>query len=261
MGKFFLFLLYATLLSADIARYSPDYTPENSITSHIKASGREVSASFQKMMVKVREGQVRDPYKKAVLLIHGLNSSPKDWHMLIDDLKNETFEVYTIYLSYWEENGFNKSVKKIQDKARAILETHATLNVVGHSLGGVAATEAVNQLGLDKRRVKCLITVNSPLNGTTVLNGFTRLFIPAHLVEVLTYQGDFVTRLQSDSLDTKRAGVRIYHTATESDHLVRDISTCFLPHYDEGIVVRGQGHLSTLNCPTVRRKILEWLNL
>lgn len=262
MNRFFCLLLLSTsfLSAGEIIPYSPQgYTPKNSLTSHFIAGGREVSALVQKMRAHVQEEPEKNTSKKAVLLIHGLNSSPKDWHLVIQDLKTDDYEVYTIYLSYWKKDGFATSVEKIQEKALAILQNHGTLDIIGHSLGGVAAVQAVNELGIQQRQVSRLITVNSPLNGTTVMNRLTRLFIPNHLIEVLSYEGPFVQNLREQSLQTHQAGVRFFHTAAESDHLVRGVNACFLPQFEEGVVVTDEGHLSTLNSKEVREKIKEWL--
>ncbi len=253
-------LLFTSIAAGELALYRPGgYTPKNSLSSHFIAGGKEFSAFVQKMSAHVKEAPAKDPNKKAVLLVHGLNSSPKDWHNLFKDLQAEGYEVYTIYLSYWKPDGFTQSVQKIQDKVLAILKVHPSVDIIGHSLGGLASVQAVNQLGIHQKQITRLITINSPLNGTTVMNRFTRLFIPDHLIEVLTYDCAFTNQLRQQSLETGKAGVRFFHTATESDHLVRDLDTCFLPQFEEGVVITEEGHLSTLNSPSVRSKILEWL--
>ena len=253
-----LLLLFTRVLYGEVIPYA-DYTPKNSLSSHWTAAKKEFVAFVQKMSAKVKEEPVKNITKPAVLLVHGLNSSPKDWHMLFADLKTQGYEVYTIYLSYWKKDGFNESVLKIQEKVLTILQNHPTVDIIGHSLGGLASVQAVNQLGPQQAQVSRLITVNSPLNGTTILNGFTALFIPDHLVEVLTHDGAFAKQMREQSLATAKSGVRFYHTAAESDHLVREINDCFLPQFQEGVVVTDEGHLSTLNCSSVREKILEWL--
>lgn len=251
-------LLTTSILSAEVIPYST-YTPTNSLSAHLIAGKKEFVAFVQKMSAKVKEEPVKNISKRAVLLVHGLNSSPKDWHELFADLKAEGYEVYTIYLSYWKKDGFNESVLKIQEKTLAILQNHPTVDIIGHSLGGVAAVQAVNQLGAQQRQVTRLITINSPLNGTTIMNRFTALIIPDHLVEVLTHNGPFVQTLREQSLTAAKSGVRFYHTAAESDHLVREIDACFLPRFEDAVVVTEEGHLSTLNCGSVREKILQWL--
>jgi triacylglycerol esterase/lipase EstA (alpha/beta hydrolase family) len=254
--RFFLLLLLSSV-SINATESISSYQQKSGFKTHCTAASKEIPALIKKLFMRVDEPKTRDPEREAVLLIHGLNASSSDWYLLAPEMRQAGLEVYTIDLAYFfPKNGYEKSVQKILKKANQILQTHDTLSIVGHSLGGVAALDTVNRLD---GRVKKLITVNSPLNGTTMSNRVTNLVLPRHLSHVFKCNGPFCQNLLSEAQKSQQKGVKTYHIATENDHLVPGVKTCFLPHFEAGLVIHGSGHLSTLNEPLVRRQLIEWL--
>ncbi len=260
MKKYILLFYFLSLNCAFAAPSVENYQRQSTATSHIKAAGNEISA-FSKKWFQTLPNNAPDPTKPAVLLVHGLWASPSDWKFLVNDLNQQGYDVYTISVSYMKKDGFCRGVNQIQTLAKEILETHTRLDFIGHSLGGVAVVNAVNDLREIKSQIKHVITINSPLNGTTLMNAFTRFFLPSHLREILTCNSPFTQQLRRNSIKSHEEGVLFFHTATESDHLVNGLKTCFLPQFQEGIIVSAEGHLSTLNNPHVRKKVIEWLSV
>ena len=69
----------------------------------------------------------------------------------------------------------------------------------------------------DLQKLRHQWLINSPLKGTTVMKPSARLFLPQHLIDVFIYDCDFVKKLREQSIETKKAGVHFFHTATEAD--------------------------------------------
>lgn len=239
------------------ACYSHDY--QSSFLEHAQASGKEISAvSTVFFKTPLKEGP-HDPSKPAVLLVHGLSASPKHWHLAIPKLETAGFDVYFVRLHYGKPDGFAKGVAEIERMAKEIFKDHEVVHLIGHSLGGVAVIEAGYALQQEGYPIKKVVTINSPLRGTKMMNSATKIAFPTHLIEVLEPDALFLKALSKKGKTLWMNNTEIFHIAVETDHLVPGVDCCFLPHCKEKLILKGCGHLSTLNERYVHEKLVTWL--
>jgi pimeloyl-ACP methyl ester carboxylesterase len=239
--------------------YTFSYEHESTFFEHCRGVKKEFSAIGEVFFkAKVKESE-HDPKKPAVLLVHGLSASPKHWHRTIPELEKAGFDVYYVYVQYGKPDGFKKSIDKIKNVATSIFKEHKTLHLVGHSLGGVASIEVAYLLQQEGYPIKKVVTINSPLKGTFMMNGLTQLAFPPHLVEILKPSTVFQKELSEKGKKLFESKVDIFHVATETDHLVPGVDTCFLNHCKDKMILKGTGHLSAINESILHKKLIDWL--
>ncbi len=250
LKAFLLFILSSTLFS---------YEYQSTFFEHCRGLKKEVSAIGSILFYASVKEPIHDASKPAVLLVHGLSASPKHWHLVIPELEKAGFDVYTVYVNYRKPDGFKKSVERIREVATFIFKDHATVHLVGHSLGGVASVEAAFSLQNEGFPLKKIVTINSPLKGSHIVNSITKIALPSHLIDVLDpnspYQREFAEKGKS-LFENKTA---LFHIATETDHLVPGVSSCFFNQCTDKMILKGSGHLSALNEPQVHQRLITWL--
>lgn len=232
---------------------------QSTFFDHATASGKEITAFSSVLFKEPLKERSHDPSKPAVLLVHGLSASPKHWHVAVPELEKAGFDVYFVRLHYGKPDGFAKGVAEIERKAKEIFNDHETVHLLGHSLGGVAVIEAAYALQQEGYLIQKIVTINSPLKGTKMMNYATKIAFPTHLIDVLEPEAPFLKALSKKGKALWLGNTKIFHIAAETDHLVPGVDCCFLDHCNEKLILKGCGHLSTLNERYVHNKLITWL--
>ncbi|GLK88446.1 esterase/lipase family protein [Pseudomonas turukhanskensis] len=107
-----------------------------------------------------------DPNKEPIFLVHGINSSPRNWQELVANLDTERFQL----LLYHFPSGvpLNNSAYMLSLGLRDVQRRlkPARFHVMAHSMGGLVARRALQMLNADDSRNLCLfITLATPWNG------------------------------------------------------------------------------------------------
>ena len=139
-----------------------------------------LNTSFELVYEPVQES------REAILLIHGLASSPKIYDDVVNDivLTNQPYKVYALgYPS-------SKSVDENSDELIQHIQLHSnefdTLHIVGHSLGGMIAQQALYKSYLDNERtpgkysyldkIDKVVLIGVPNEGTPIIKTYENLF-------------------------------------------------------------------------------------
>lgn len=106
------------------------------------------------------------PDKEPVLLIHGIFRKQAVFDRMAVHLQQQGWDVYRFDL---KPNNATKGLDELAHQIADYVETHFKLsqkiNLVGLSMGGLVSRYYVQRLG-GVKRVKRLITISSPHNGT-----------------------------------------------------------------------------------------------
>lgn len=108
----------------------------------------------------------RDKHKEPIVLVHGINASPRDWQALAASIDLERYQL----VLYHFPSGLplNNSAYMLSVGIRDLQLRHAParLHVFAHSMGGLVARRAVQLLSEDDNQRLCLfITLSTPWAG------------------------------------------------------------------------------------------------
>ena len=113
-----------------------------------------------------------------IVMVHGLNSSSKEFHGLYCFLKRKKYKKYQLLaINYPDSLGFVKNmnvVPKAIDSLLFMMEKNLIIStkvdLIGHSMGGIMSRLYVQGEACDRKDVNRLITCNTPHSGSPVAN-------------------------------------------------------------------------------------------
>ncbi len=113
-----------------------------------------------------------------VVMVHGLNSSRKEFRALNFFLKRKKYKKFQLNsFNYTDSLGFARNrnvVPKAIDSLLGLMEKNMVLtskvDLVGHSMGGIMSRLYVQGVGNERKDVNRLITCNTPHSGSPVAN-------------------------------------------------------------------------------------------
>ena len=111
--------------------------------------------------------------ERPVLMIYGFMSTRRTFAVLEHRLRRDGYCVWSInlggLLDAFNTHGIHRSAELVHRKVERMYArfTLGPLTIIGHSKGGLIGTDYVKRLG-GSLRVKNLITLGTPLNGTPV---------------------------------------------------------------------------------------------
>jgi pimeloyl-ACP methyl ester carboxylesterase len=107
-----------------------------------------------------------DDDKEPVLMVHGINSSPRDWAYLASTLDTERYQ--PVLFHYPGGSPLDNNAYMLSVGIRDMQLRHATerMHVVAHSMGGLVARRALQLLNQDYHPPVCLfVTLSTPWGG------------------------------------------------------------------------------------------------
>lgn len=188
-----------------------------------------------------------------VLLVHGYMGNPATFWPLIARLRRDGIRnVHAVTLvPFW--GSARRFAEKVSDAVDQIIAKtgHEEVDIIGHSLGGLAAAYYLKSLG-GKQKVRKFIALAAPFDGTYIAYlspiGSTFDMLPG---SSLTKQLDFRARdLPQVEVHTFRAGL---------DEYIIPHRSAFVGTKNRDHKFRWTGHAALLFSEQVSRKILEVL--
>ncbi|AYC34745.1 alpha/beta hydrolase [Pseudomonas cavernae] len=108
-----------------------------------------------------------DKHKEPVVLVHGINDSPRAWRQLVDSLDPQRFQ--PLLFHYPSGVSLNDSAYLLSEAIRDVQLRHSPtrVHVVAHSMGGLVARRALQLLGADdgSARLCLFLTLATPWDG------------------------------------------------------------------------------------------------
>ncbi len=159
---------------------------------------------------------------RPVLLLYGFFSTRRTLDVLERRLRRDGYGVFSLDLGGFARSFNTRGIDDLADFVRAKIErlyarypNLGPLTVVGHSKGGLIATYYVKRLG-GARRVRAVVTLGTPHNGTPVAYTGIPIGLLARSVLQMTPRSPFIRRLQRGAWP---AGVRLTSIWSRSDLL------------------------------------------
>jgi thioesterase domain-containing protein len=195
-------------------------------------------------------------HKPAVLLVHGFLCNRGLWASVAPALSERGYEVHALSLEpVW--GSIEDYSEAMQQAIEGLLKAHANLVIIGHSMGGLVARQALRKLDAQGRaRVARIITLGTPHLGTVHAQfGFGKN--AAQMRRESPWLRDlFAEELARGGLGVPSTVVLSYH-----DNIVAPQALAW-PHPEaqqEIIELAGVGHLSLALDPQVWDLIYERL--
>ncbi len=112
--------------------------------------------------------------KPPVILVHGFMYTGRKMEPLARYLRKRGWEAYTVdMLPSWGQVGIDQLAKKLASFIDKTFASHAPINLVGFSMGGLTCRYYVQRMG-GLSRTERLITISSPHQGTVMANCLKR---------------------------------------------------------------------------------------
>ncbi|HEU4381901.1 MAG TPA: alpha/beta fold hydrolase [Anaeromyxobacteraceae bacterium] len=159
---------------------------------------------------------------RPVLLLHGFFATRRALEVLERRFRRDGYCVFSLNLGGLARTFNTRGIDELADVVRMKVERlyHrypglGPLTVVGHSKGGLIGAYYVKRLG-GHRRVRTLVTLGTPHNGTPVAYAALPLGLLARSLWQVTPLSPFIKRLQRGAWPT---GVRLVSIYSRRDHL------------------------------------------
>jgi triacylglycerol esterase/lipase EstA (alpha/beta hydrolase family) len=150
-------------------------------------------------------------------LLYGFLATRRVFEILEHRLRRDGYCVWSINLGglfdVFNTRGIDESAEKVREKVERLYSRYpdmGPLSIIGHSKGGLIGRYYVKRLGGD-RRVKNLITLGTPHNGTsTAYFGVATMGLVAKSVWQMTPMSPFIRRLKIGAFPRHVRFVSIY---------------------------------------------------
>lgn len=191
-----------------------------------------------------------DPALPAILLLHAFDSNQGEWIPLLSTLSQSgNFQVFS--LNYRYETAMEALTEKIESIRSLYFAAGAesvTLHLIGHSLGGIIASEYSfdESLWVPHTTVEKVITIASRLQN---IERPVELPYYAYCYPILQRIDLLAEKLQARK-------VKLYTIAAENDWLLP--LECSLAG-DECAVIPSCGHILVTQSPMTHAQVVEWI--
>ncbi len=145
-----------------------------------------------------------DPNKEPVFLVHGINSSPRDWQDLAASLDTEHFQLLLFHFPSGVP--LNNSAYMLSLGIRDVQRRFNAprFHVMAHSMGGLVARRALQMLNAEDSRNLCLfITLSTPWDGhPSAATGLKRMPVDVPVWKDLAPGSPYLQQLFATPLPT-----------------------------------------------------------
>ena len=197
---------------------------------------------------KIRHISLPDGEKHNVIVcIHGRGGYPSDFQDLIDKLQPYTNQKFLAFHLDNAHTLVSEDAIALKECLDPLMPQIRSMKLIGLSKGGLIAIK----YALDLDRVKRIITVSSPLNGTYMANNYP---FCSNTRKELAYNSECSQKLkeQSKHLD-------IYSIVPKFDHMIIPIESTYYPHSKTYFYKGYYSHAGIIYAPEVINQIKEWI--
>ena len=186
-----------------------------------------------------------------IVMIHGRNGHYTNFDPLIQSItrKGLEYDICTIDLGANGSTTIEQEVEIVRLQLRPYFSTVNNIVLLGVSKGGCTAVA----YGIKyPAKIKRIITVSSPLNGTKVAN--------YHLLCDVTRNELGYKSLMTSSFQQPIYGPEICSIIPTHDHIIIPSTSACLPNTTSYVYPGYYSHAGILYALAVHNKIAEWLN-
>ncbi len=198
-----------------------------------------------------------DLLKPATILIHGSESNQGQWYdfLKVFQEKGDLGAVFTFnYKDGDELQALRQKICEIKKLYKDFGKSEISINLVGHSLGGIVASEYAftKKNWVKETKVNKVITIASRLKNIKV-----SLQTPFY-----TYCKDIIFRIDKlfSKIEENSVHVKLYTIAAERDWLVPQESVLIAKENSRRATVPSVGHVAILQSPLAADQVSEWLD-
>jgi triacylglycerol esterase/lipase EstA (alpha/beta hydrolase family) len=199
-----------------------------------------------------------------VILIHGRGDDGGQFNSITNVIRNSTDLNYILIALDQKDNLIKDDIVRVRNQIitslENILHAHSKLNVtvVGISKGGVTAASLIANHCDPRITYRKLITIASPLHGTTLANyGFgTNARVD------LSYKNAYVLRVKSElSVLAAKTDLKTYHIVNKFDNTILPSSTSAYDFPSSTAFVHKSltSHIAIQDNPEVVAKVMDWI--
>ncbi|MBU1704986.1 MAG: alpha/beta hydrolase, partial [Nanoarchaeota archaeon] len=210
-------------------------TAESELSPYLDENNKAVFAIMGVLCLYCYESKLEMVYEppfettNAVILVHGLGSSPDTYQALIDDIRltEQPFKLYTF--GYPSSRSIQEIAVEFADSLEANTAEFDNIYIVGHSMGGLVAQSAVytsylkNQDVLSYRfldKVKKMILVGVPNEGTPIANLYSKVYdtlVNSDNYPLFNLNSKLVKELAVPNIVPRVPGIKYYALAGQKD--------------------------------------------
>jgi pimeloyl-ACP methyl ester carboxylesterase len=198
----------------------------------------------------------QDLSKPATILIHGSESNQGQWYDFLKAYheKGDLGAIFTFnYQDGNELEALKQKIQEIQKLYKAFGKSEISINLVGHSLGGIVAAEYAfsKENWVKETKVNKVITIASRLK-----NIKQPLQTPFY-----RYCKDIILRIDDlfSKIEKNSDHVKLYTIAAEKDWLVPKESALIAKESSHRATVPGAGHVAVSQSEVTTNQVIEWL--
>lgn len=163
-----------------------------------------------------------------ILMIHGHNGHPSNFeylakHLLKNKYIKNNYNVHAI--KFAKTNGYSSIESEIKQIENYLNNKYESVILIGLSKGGLTCCNALSYYITNKlNKIQKIITISSPLYGTTVANNFLPEFLEKIFPNVKHIKNELghysKISLNTSSILSSKNKIPIYHIVPEYDHLI-----------------------------------------
>lgn len=194
--------------------------------------------------------------KPATILIHASESNQGQWYDLLNkmQMKGNLGAVFTFnYKDGQELKALEEKIKEIKALYRSYGINELPLNLVGHSLGGIAAAEyAFSDTNWVKgTKVYKVITIASRLKNRKIVSK----------TPFYEYCKDVLYRIENlyPKIEQNGRDIQLYTIAAEKDWLVPKESSLVAKERSHTAIIPNVGHVQIPSSPEATEQVVNWL--
>lgn len=190
---------------------------------------------------------------KPILLIHGYCNYSSVWiYHIMRFLSADLGPIYTVDLGYPFDSIENYAEKVKQKVEKIQKETGVkTVNLVGHSMGGLVASFYALNLQSEPS-VEKIITLGTPFKGTKMAK-----LAMGECGRQMRIDSEFGKKLYEQVEKSK--DIEFYHIAAGSDQIVVPYTSALVGEANDHLIFDDLGHVALLFSPMVSREVVQWL--
>lgn len=186
-----------------------------------------------------------------IICIHGRNAHPADFNYFINKIKPHTdYQILSFYLGPTVNSSIYKDVDALYEQVLPLMDKINNIILIGLSKGGLIAVQYAIK---HPTKIKKIITVSSPLNGTNMAN---YILFNDTVKKELSYESEFTQDVMK-----KSEHLPIYSIVPRFDSLIIPNHSAFFRHsFDKCYFYMGYySHSGILYAPEVINTIIAWI--